>query len=276
MDSTELKDFLEKSKRHVAVLTEWPIIEALNGDDPVSSLKRRFALCESHQPQFVILREAHSLVKLSGRQAGLVKRMLEPESKAKLASFLETIANADRGDTTSHRGILERKSDAEAFLDRFLESAGEFTKWYSLFQTEYSETELKLIRKNEPYSRSLWEKLTVRVRDLTGYFLANKPGTTKWPRPLELPNTFFYRLALMLQLHFFDWIASGSPKDRSVDKFRNDQIDVLIGVTATYFDGLITKDRKLQRIHDQAVWFLENYSIPLARLVEANMRARNI
>lgn len=269
LDSNELKLYLEKSEHHLVVLTEWPLIEALNGKDPVYSLEKRFELCKKHISQFVLLKEAPILARLSGRQSGLLKRMINPNGSAALAKFLGTISKAAQHDPKAIGGIHLRKSDAEAFLEGLLNSGEEYTRWYSVFQREYSDADLKIIRKDEPYNRSIWIKMTKAIRDLTGYFLSQQDGTVKWPRPSELPNIFFYRLALMLQLHFFDWIASGSPQDRKADKFKNDQLDVLIGVSATYFDGIITNDKKLERIYHRAAWFLENYSIPLSRRVES-------
>lgn len=275
LDSYDLKEFLERSRHHAAVLTEWPVIEALNGIDPISSLKKRFAICESNRSQFLLAKEAATLARLRGRQAGLAKRIIDPESSATLVEFLAIISKAARGDNGAARAILRKKSEAEDFLDRFLKASGDFTIWYSVFEKEYSKADLDIIRKRKPYNKSIWTKMTRTVRDLTGFFLAGQDGTVIWPRPAELPNTFCYRLALMLQLHFFDWVASGSPQERKAEGYRNDQIDIFIGATATYFDGLITNDKKLRRMYDDAVWFLEHYSKPLAHLVESKRRAAN-
>lgn len=275
LDADELETFLQTSKHHVAVLAEWQVIETLNGNDPVASLGTRFLICRKYRSQFILVKEAPILVQVRGRAAGLVSRLVDQSSDTKLAGLLASIRSAERGDAMAIDSILRKKSDAEAFLDRLLGTAGGLAKWYAVFQSEYSEADLKIIRTGSAFNHSILSKMTKSVRDLTGFFLADRNGEVKWPRPLELPNIFHYRLSLVLQLHFFDWIADGSPQNRKVEKYRNDLIDVLIGVTATYFSGLMSSDKKLVRLHHLASWYLENYSIPLAKLVETNRRRNN-
>lgn len=202
-----------------------------------------------------------------GRLAGLSTRMLDADGSQKIQGLVDGLSRLRRGEIAAAEQIYDKRNVSEKYLDGLLNAGGGFTHWYSVFESEYSPAELKVIRKGGTQG-SILTKATKAIRDLTGFFLADRSGVVRWPRPIELPNTFQYRLALILQLHFFDWIEAGSPQSRSDEKYRNDMIDALLAVTATYFEGLITGDRKLRRIFDKSVWYLDNYSKPLARMVE--------
>jgi hypothetical protein len=274
LDSEELRQFLQASKNNVAVLCEWPFVEALNGDNPTKSLMKRFEILDAHLSQFLLVREAPQLAQLRGRQAGLSRRLLDPEGRRKLTELYEVLQRLGLNDPMAIRQVADSKKTAEKYLDDLLDTAGGFAKWYSAFASEYTAAELKVIRK-DGMNGSIARKMTVAVRDLTGFLIADRRGSVKWPRPIELPNLFQYRLALMIQLHFFDWIAAGNPQNKNTHNYRNDMIDMLIGVTAPYFGGLISSDIKLQRLFGLAVWYLENYSKPLAELVENRRLAEN-
>ena len=68
----------------------------------------------------------------------------------------------------------------------------------------------------------------------------------------EVPNTFIFRNALCMYLLALEWAAFGGVKDASPDRLRNDMIDMNFAAYATFFDGLLSADAKLVRIHQDA------------------------
>jgi hypothetical protein len=74
----------------------------------------------------------------------------------------------------------------------------------------------------------------------------------------ELPNTFLFRWALCLFLWILDWISIAGPKGVKPEKILNDLVDVNFATFATYFDGLLSMDKKAHRIYQQAAIGLES------------------
>jgi hypothetical protein len=54
-------------------------------------------------------------------------------------------------------------------------------------------------------------------------------------------------------MHTLHWIAAGGAKDRNLEKFRNDMIDVAIAAYATCFDGLLSDDKLANEIYVRAL-----------------------
>lgn len=72
----------------------------------------------------------------------------------------------------------------------------------------------------------------------------------------ELPNMFIFRVALCGYLLCLRWISEGGAKTVRLEKMRNDLVDIFIAAYATYFDGLLTADKKLNAIYHEAVFLL--------------------
>jgi hypothetical protein len=54
------------------------------------------------------------------------------------------------------------------------------------------------------------------------------------------------------------WISDGGIGGVSPDKLANDLVDVTHIVYATYFDGLLSMDRRLNDIYAETDWLLRN------------------
>jgi hypothetical protein len=48
------------------------------------------------------------------------------------------------------------------------------------------------------------------------------------------------------------WIAVGGAKSTKPEKIRNDMVDLFLAAYATFFDGLLTSDRKLAALYRDA------------------------
>lgn len=59
-------------------------------------------------------------------------------------------------------------------------------------------------------------------------------------------------------MHALHWIAAGGAKDRKLEKFRNDLVDIAFVAFATCFDGLLTNDKLAKEIYDKAMFLLKN------------------
>ena len=68
--------------------------------------------------------------------------------------------------------------------------------------------------------------------------------------------SFQFRYSLCSYSLALKWIMDGGYDSISNDKLRNDFIDMVYAAYATFFDGIITKDKKLLEIYQFARWQL--------------------
>jgi hypothetical protein len=90
-------------------------------------------------------------------------------------------------------------------------------------------------------------------------FVAVNPHYSKLPPSSEVPYTFAFRFGVCAYMHTLHWIANGGANDRSLEKFRNDMIDVAFAAYATCFDGLLSDDKLTNEIYRNAIYLLKDW-----------------
>jgi hypothetical protein len=65
-------------------------------------------------------------------------------------------------------------------------------------------------------------------------------------------NLYIFRFALCTHIWLLEWVAKGSHNKSNADRIRNDLIDLHVAAYGTYFDGLMTGDKKMAYIHTMA------------------------
>lgn len=93
------------------------------------------------------------------------------------------------------------------------------------------------------------------------------PHGVKRPKYGELPNTFLYRVSLAHVVYMIQWIREGSQMNTRPEKVRNDLIDANFATFATYFDGILTNDKKLFGLYTETHVLLEIIKRNVAKIL---------
>jgi hypothetical protein len=76
------------------------------------------------------------------------------------------------------------------------------------------------------------------------------------PNPRRARNNYLFRWAVSGYLLIIKWLSEGGYQSLSVEKMQNDIIDVTYVAYASYFDGLLSKDKKMNEVHTLTKAFL--------------------
>lgn len=94
-------------------------------------------------------------------------------------------------------------------------------------------------------------KLFAIVHGVESNLRKKHPYPIKAPSKNEYINTYIFRYTLGVVYLNLDWIISGSNNLSNSEKLRNDLVDVSYATYATYFDGVLTKDKKLMETYSR-------------------------
>jgi hypothetical protein len=170
---------------------------------------------------------------------------------------------AQRGDASLQQQLFENGRTATAHIDRMFLDMKALADGIDLIAKTYSAAELKILRRREKPTLQMQEKLIQRVCQLTQLFLTQHPGVTTWPRGPIVRDTFIFRYALCGYLSALKRIENGTAQNVRPDKLRNDVVDMNVVASATYFDGLLTTDKKAGAIYADAKFLLrEAFPMP--------------
>jgi len=133
-------------------------------------------------------------------------------------------------------------------MDRLLSDAEKLADIFEDMSAIFTDDQLRLFRTNKPPTPEMATTTMQIVSDLAVLMMRAHPHGVKKPRFRDLPNTFIFRMALCSTVSFLKWIRAGGQRDTKPEKIRNDMVDVMLATYATYFDGLLTHDRKLRSL----------------------------
>lgn len=162
----------------------------------------------------------------------------------RVRAFKQRRENA-MGSVLSHQAAAEENMQRlETDASKVIESIDEITE-------EFSEAELRKIRKDQ-IDEALLTRFVKDAMTISGFLFESHPLVKKLPPLHQLANTYIFRKSLCMYFLIVKYIGVGGAKNVSQRKIRNDMIDCHVATCATFFDGLLTKDKKLLEIYDIA------------------------
>jgi hypothetical protein len=107
---------------------------------------------------------------------------------------------------------------------------------------------LRQLRTCQPISAEMGRHIQRAIFTMAGTFFRAygiaDPGKTV----AEYGHRFPFRHAVVAYLMVLGWIGTGGAVGKSRDKFRNDAVDSVLVTYATYFDGVLSHDQKLNEL----------------------------
>lgn len=135
---------------------------------------------------------------------------------------------------------------------------------FSEMAKNYTKQERQAVLLGDDFPPGFMDKAAKFVLGMVAYVLEQHPGRVRAPSFSELPNTFLFRCALGLYLLALDWVARSGYGGVRPERLRNDFVDVTFAVYASYFDGILSADEKLLRLHGELrAWLIGVFDCPL-------------
>lgn len=263
LQSEQLRLYLSASLTNFAVLTDYAAMEAYKGNTLVSIFKSMEVLCD-FPDQVIVLKGTRLVSGLRGRAAGLQRRLVDVSSTREFPTYVRALLSAKSGDARYVKPILAHGVEASAHLEAVLRDAGEISEAIEKISSLFSKQEREAFRNGGDFSAGMVDRVVKHVMQVAIYLFRNHPSSIRWPQYGELVNTFIFRYSLCMYLLALDWGARGGIRNASAATLRNDMVDMNFAAYATYFDGLLTADKKTSRLHMEArIWLTALFACDL-------------
>ncbi|MET4232651.1 hypothetical protein ABIA85_005940 [Bradyrhizobium sp. LA6.10] len=250
LKSDELKEYLSDPS-NVAVLPDFAILETLKIGD-AKGISDQLATCAERPKQIKVLKPTYSVAGLRSRRRsrGLQRRLVDKKQTAFFKTFCGKVEGAKDGDQLLQKQLKSRCEAASFDLEKIVKNQETFTANLAEHAKNYTEAELKILRKGEPITPELFSKITGHIFDLLLWLLATHPYFKKLPDFKTLPNAFLSRFAVAGYVVALRCIKEGGANGASAENIGSQMVDAMFATYATYFDGILTKDRRCQEIYD--------------------------
>lgn len=250
LQDKELHKYLSNPKNEI-VLCDQVSCEAI-GSDMCKSLET----ISKYPAQVLILKRTQNLLSISLKSKGLQRRLVCSSDTKNFRELSKKIANTNRRDEGFNFQCIEMKSEAEAELHRIRSGAenmaGSIIKYFS----SLSKSEKNLLRAGPPYDSQTLSLIFKNIEEMTVFMFSKKVEFTKSKYFTEFWNSYLFRSGVCGYFLFQEWFLAGGLKDVKAKTMMNDLLDAQIAAYATYFDGLLSRDKKIQRIYAISNYFI--------------------
>jgi hypothetical protein len=262
LQSDALRAYLSTSAHNYVVLTDYAAMEAYKGDT-LPWIYDRMEILAQYPRQVLVLRGTQDICGLNGRAAASQEPLIDETQTHEFSEYCHDLLAAKRGDLSLQRQLLEHGRQATAHIGRMLKDMTSLSSGIDLMAKTYSPAELKILRRREKHTPQMRERLVQNVLLLAAQFFKEHPSVTDWPTRPEVRNMFIFRYALCAYVSILKRIEDGGAGKTKPEKLRNDVIDVNFATLATYFDGLLTTDKRAGEIYAEAQFLLrEVFAMP--------------
>ncbi len=255
IESEELHSFLQGSVKNKAVLPDFTAMEAYKGDT-LAKIYKSMKIVSEHPSQVLILKGSAKVSTLSGKLKGLQRRLIDEKQTKEFPEYAKALILGENGNRGIQHQLLSYGNSAQSHLDKMLQDAEKMKPAFDTLAKLYSKEERAIIRKGSQYTSEMINKLGATLIEVSDMIYRNSPLTHKVPTYQELPNTFYFRVALCNYLMIIRRGALGGSIGARPDKIRNDLVDMMIVAYATYFDGILSKETNVNRIFKDACLML--------------------
>jgi hypothetical protein len=256
LGTQELRDYLAASRENKLVITDYAEMEMFKADS-LQGLLKSTEIISQYPKQALLAKTTDVATNLRGRKKGLKKRFIDKKRTRAFRNWCRKREKIESGDPAFEEERIRARAEAIAHLDHMLQNIEGLKDDLETHALQYyTQEELTILRNRKPLTPGLLDKLIDGTMDFALKLFAANPDLEELPSTAELPYTFTFRFALCAYLHAAHWIAAGGGKDRKLEKFRNDLVDVAVVAYATCFDGLLSNDKLANEIYDNAMFLL--------------------
>lgn len=251
----DLRRYLASSPRHFAVLTDYAAMEAYKGNT-LSSIYRSMAVLAEYPKQVIVLKSTQLACGVRPRFCRMSSLLVDKSQTKEFSQFCRHLDSARGGDVSLQNQLLALGKEADVQMARISADAPRLQEGFDAVTKIFTKAELMTIRSGEPLTSDILKKVGSATLLLSANLFRDHPETRNIPSAAALRQTFIFRYALCAVILALRWISVGGIHKARPEKVRNDMVDVNFAAYATYFDGLLTHDRKLLDIYFESRVFL--------------------
>lgn len=253
----ELETYLSSDKENIVVFNDFACMESYKGD-AIKNVSKSIEIVSKFPNQVIVLKGTRDVVNLILSPSGF--HLLEdPKQTRGFKRFCQDVQRAVCGDKMRAEIILRKGQLASKRLDAMIEESTKIAKAIKMLEKSFQPSHLKVLRKRDKLPSKVIDKIFHDIISFAVILFKIHPDISELPSAPQIRNTYLFREAISSYLLALWWIAEGGPRNVSAEKLRNDVVDMSYVTYATFFDGLLTKDNKMQQIYKDACFWIEKF-----------------
>ena len=235
-------------------------MESFKGSATVK-LRNSLRVLAQRPDQVVVLKATPEILLLRPRKTGVQSRLVDRKQTAGFLAYCRAILDGHAHPADVAYDIAVKEATAQAHFTKLSKSIETVRSGMVKLIQGYPADELKRLRLREVISDAFQDRIINDILALTARTF--RDAGLGLPLATDAAYSFQFRHALCSYVLVLNWAANSGYQTVAADRLRNDFIDAVYAAYATFFDGLITQDKKLFDVYRGAKWLLPNvFGVP--------------
>ena len=253
--SPKLETFLAAARTNVAVITDYAAMECFKGDGNVN-VRNSLSIVSRFPDQVLVLRPTSEIARLRPRSKGLHSRFVDERQNRGFRNYCKVVLSGHGDPRAVAFDIYVKEVHARRHFEKLATNVSVVRNGIAKLASSYPPEGLKALRARRPISQSFADRLIDDILTITAIFFRDQDGLGEMPVLADAIFSLPFRYALCSYALTVKWISDGGHSTAAAPKLSNDFTDMTYAAYATFFDGLITNDAKLNEIYHTASWML--------------------
>jgi hypothetical protein len=254
LQDKDLRRYLSETRKNLAVIPDYVAMEIYKAASK-QQLADQMSILSAYPEQVVILKNTYVACQQSPDPVRLHRRLIDRKQTREFPDFCRAVRELVRGNAAAQRDFEEHKAAANEHLDFVRDEMEDLHFTIEEIRDTYGPDDLKSFRENGLLSDSLVKKFMFLVMR-TSKLMFEETLAIEMPNWKLLPNTYICRYSVCC--HYLALKAAAAGKiGTNPERWRNRVVDSSIAAYATFFHGVLSRDKEVLENHRQTRIFLD-------------------
>jgi hypothetical protein len=244
--SEVLREYLSATQSNIVILPDQLAMEMFKGDGQ-TNIRRSLKILSEFPRQIVVLKSTNAIAKLHPQKAGLHRRFASDEQTAGFLKYCRVLYSDSWSQESATLDRQRKQFLANRRFKGLSSTVGTIRQAIHTLKSNFSEDELKALRRKTIIPGDFWIRFCDDVFDSTLISLKETFGSI--PPKTDIAYSYAFRYAVCSFGRAIDWISEGGLETAPDSKLMNDYTDMAYAAYATFYDGLLAEDKKLNEIY---------------------------
>lgn len=252
--------YLKDDVNNLLAFTDFACMEVLKGG-VLYNIKKSLEIVAKYANQILILKSMPKIMKVDYNSKNFRETFIDKEQTLTFPEFCIRVSRVDDSDTEFAEDLLKRSRDATKCLNEIIGNAALMLKAIKAYNQKMDQDFLKYIRTGKKWRINEYQYACTQVLEVCKKLFEMNINKTQLPEKENFLNHYIFRHTLSNYLLVLKWLIDHGWTSYPDVKMRNDSVDMTYVAFATYFDGVLSKDKKINSIYPKVidfVGFLEN------------------
>lgn len=258
-EHSDLEVYFRASGENSAILIDYAGMEMRKGTDPVKNLSRSLSILSKYPKQVVVLKGTRTIAGTNTATQGLTIRIVDKVQTRGFAEFCRHVRLAAAGDHRYTAAVKKSAAEAQAHFAQMEAGFAATQDVIAGYVERFTEEQLTELRESTRYSKELCDTIEVHIREIWLELYREHPNIRRIRSFEEVANHIVFRYTVSGYVWLLEKLRKGASGKQALSpkKVTSDFVDIVYIAYGTYFDGVLSKEVRVQQNFDETLVILK-------------------